>query len=128
MSALDRVIERVTEKNFDNDIVSLIANLRRYGLENDPINLGSSSLSGSMVEFLLAMCDEIDVMGQRILAIEADRSHIEVVDETNDYLDIEISDPKYVNENDEIIDDEIGAKEPESTPVKEKTKKPSKGK
>jgi hypothetical protein len=57
---LDKVLKSVANRNYDNDIVALMSTLRRYKMETGRIDIGGSTFDGSVVEFLISLCKEID--------------------------------------------------------------------
>lgn len=66
MSALDRILQRVDALNFDNRVVALIENLKRYNVLDKPIE----TEDGSLIEVIMAVCAELDLMDLRIMRIE----------------------------------------------------------
>jgi hypothetical protein len=65
-AALENVKRRVSDRNFNNDIVNILKNLKRYKLEDKPIDVGNSTFDGAILEFTIAIVQEMDEMANMI--------------------------------------------------------------
>jgi hypothetical protein len=77
MGSSDNILKRIKDRNFDNDVARVLENSDRYRINDGPIRIGSNTLTGSMVEYIVEMLTELDDLLKMIESLNKKISKIE---------------------------------------------------